>query len=94
MRPPPRSCPSPPTAAPPRAPTAAPVLPPLLAPCCLTHPKTLPSPTPLAGWQRPSGAPPGPRIGGRPREGISHTEEAPMQGLQWRSRANRGMQGV
>ena len=71
-----------------------PVLPPLLAPCCLTHPKTLPDPTPLTGWQRLSGAPPGPRIGGRPREGVSHTEEAPMRGLQWRNRVNGGMMGV
>ena len=71
-----------------------PVLPPLLAPCCITHPRTLPDPTPLAGWQRLSGAPPGPRIGGRPREGVSHTEEAPVRGLQWRSGVNGGMMGV
>ena len=46
-------------------------LPPAATPCrlpCPLPPPPPPSPAlaPLTGWQRPCGAPPGPRIGGRP----------------------------
>ena len=58
--PPPRPCLCPP----PPPPDAAPA--PRRLPCPVTSPSLCPFP-PLTGWQRPGGAPPGPRIGGRPR---------------------------
>ena len=59
-------------------------------PCCRTRPKTLPDPAPLAGWQRPCGAPPGPRIGGRPRGSNSRHRGGPRAGA---SVARQGQQG-
>ena len=60
-------------------------LPPAATPCrlpCPLPPPPPPSPAlaPLTGWQRPCGAPPGPRIGGRPREQLG--PGAPPRRLQ------------
>ena len=60
-------------------------LPPAATPCRLPCPLPPPSPpspalAPLTGWQRPCGAPPGPRIGGRPREQLG--PGAPPRRLQ------------
>ena len=43
-------------------------------------PPPSPALAPLTGWQRPCGAPPGPRIGGRPREQLG--PGAPTRRLQ------------
>ena len=67
-------------------PTVSPQAPPPPAtpcylPCLMPPPPPPPSAhAPLAGWQRPSGAPPGPRIGGRPRN--RQRLGAPTRGLQ------------
>ena len=71
MRPPRAPASTPPAAAPASAPLPPHALPPPIAPCHLPCPVTPPCLCPLpplTSWCRPSGAPPGPRIGGRPRK--------------------------
>ena len=48
---------------------------------CPPPPPPSPALAPLTGWQGPCGAPPGPRIGGRPREQLG--PDAPPRRLQY-----------
>ena len=92
MRPPRAPASAPPSCRPCARPGDPPMRPPLMsAPCCLPCPTTLPDPAHLSGWQRPCGAPPGPRIGGRPRD--IRTSGGPRTGASTERRDRDGCAG-